>query len=172
MSDIILAFFLVLMFIIMSVFGGTNLVGAINEQLEILTPNMRKINLPRKFVRFVPQWCRTGCLNPEGAIYNSEIYVLTVILAIINYIYGLLSLVVAIVVFIICSEYLMYLLLLPVAWACVIWVIDGYYYFAIKKAGKDKFGFLDKDFTITKEAENDKSDELPESMTDNQDKRD
>lgn len=111
MDNALLVCLCICIFIIMSIFGASNFVGAINEQLEILTPNMRKIRLPRKLVRFVPQWCRTGCLNPEGAIYKSEVYVLTVILAIINYIYGLLSLVVAIVVFITCSEYLMCLLL-------------------------------------------------------------
>ena len=74
--------------------------------------------------------------------------------------------------FVISSEHILYILFLPVVWAGVVWVIDGYYYFAIKKAGKDKFGLLENDFTITKETENDKSDEMPENMTSNQDKRD
>lgn len=172
MSDALLAFVCIFMLNFMNIFGASNLVGGINEKLEILTPDMKKIKLSRKFVRFVPQWCKIGCRDPEGARYKSDIYILTVILAVINYMYGLLSFVVEIVVFIICFEYFMYLMLLPVVWMCVLWTFDRYYCFAIKKAGKAKVGFLDKDFTIKKEAENGKSDVSPESMTDNQDKSD
>ena len=168
----LLAFVCVCIFIILSIFGESNGIGSINEQLEILSPDMRKVKLPPKFIRFVPQWCKTRCLNPEGVVPKSEVYFLTVILAILNYIFALLSIIATIVVFVISSEHILYILILPVVWAGVVWVIDGYYYFAIKKAGKDKFGLLENDFTITKEAENDKSDEMPESMTDNQDKCD
>ena len=152
---------------------GNNCVGGINEDLEIIKPKMRKAKLPKKLKYFIPQWCKIGGRDPEGAISKSEVYFLTLFLAVFNYTFHVLCFIGTIIVYYMLTPSDVVWVMLPIGCFFVVDTVIGLIVdFKKNKIEEKNQGRLDKDFTITKEAENDKSDEMPESMTDNQDKRD
>lgn len=96
MDDIFL-FIMHLVFYFFVMVIGCGGIGNINEALEIIKPKMRKVKIPEKLKYYIPQYCRHSWETPPPR--KSELYVLTVVLAVCNYIFHILCLTGAIIIY-------------------------------------------------------------------------
>lgn len=149
MDDIVLLI-VVLLFCIMAILSGNNCIGAINRSLEIIKPKMRKVKLLGKLKYYIPQWCKQGGVDPPGAIRKSEVYILTLVLAICNYIFHALCFISAIIVFMLVPSAVVWIFLPIGCFVVVFIVIHSVTEFWENKIEKKNQGRLNRDFTIEK----------------------
>ena len=127
-----------------------NIIGRINENLEIIKPKMRKIKIPEWLKYYIPQWGKRGGVDPPGAISKSEVYILTFTLAICNYIFHALCFISAIIVFMLVPSAVVWILL-PIGCVFVVFiVIHSVTEFWKNKIETKNQGRLNRDFTIGK----------------------
>ena len=146
----ILLLFIVLYVCVIAILGGNNGVGDINRNLEKLKPKMRKVKLPEKLKYYIPQWSKQMWTDPPGAIRKEEVYILTVILAICNYIFHALCFIGAIIVYILVPSAICWILLPIGCYMIVELVIELIISYRGNKIETKNRGRLDRDFTISK----------------------
>ena len=135
-------------------------IGAMNEDLEIIKPKMRKIKLPEKLKDYIPQWGpRRDVPSREVGSNKSEVYILTVILAICNYIYHILCFMAIIIVYILAPSCLKWSLLPLVCFFVVLIGINSVVAFQRNRIVTKNPGGLDRDFTIENKDNNDKKED-------------
>lgn len=127
--------------------AALNIVGNINEDLESINVNMRRIKLPHKVVGFVPQWCTRGGLDPKFATRKQEVFILTVILSIITYSYAVIMIVLSIVLFFVIED-IFYMVFAPFVLIVPLFGIGLYYYFIKEKKEKKNLMQLKRNFEI------------------------
>lgn len=155
----------------MSMLAGNNCVENTNEALEIIKPRMRKVKLPNKLKYFMPRRRMQRGAEPLEEINNSQVYILTLILTICNYTFHILCFISTIIVCFLTPSAIKWIILPISCYFVVETVIFSIFEFQKDKIERKNQGRLDNDFTITKGTENDNSDEISESVTDKQDKR-
>lgn len=149
---------------IISLLGGNNCAGGVNEDLEIIKPTARKVRLSDKAKYFIPQWCKVAWRDPDGSFKKNEAFLLTVVLAICNYVFHLLCFIATIILFVLSPSDLIWMLL-PIACALIAGTIITCVFEFLKTKAEDKnFGRIEKDFTITEKAESNRA-EAAESAT-------
>lgn len=149
MDDIVL-FIVVLLFCVMAILSGNNCIGAINRSLEIIKPKMRKVKLREKIKYYIPQWCKQGGVDPHGAIRKSEVYILTLVLAICNYIFHALCFIGAIIVYMLVPSAVVWIFLPIGCFVVVLTVILSVTEFRKNKIETKNQGRLDRNFTLDK----------------------
>ena len=139
-----------LVFCSLSMVAENNGIGGINENLEIIKPKMRKVKLPEKLKYCIPQWAKRGGADPPGAKSKAEVYILTLILTICNYIFHILCFIGTIIVYILIPSGLDWTIL-PLV--CSVVVTAGITFvtgFQRNRIETKNRGRLDRDFTIGK----------------------
>ena len=159
--DDIFSFIMYLVCYFFVMVGGCGGIGAINEDLEIIKPKMRKVKLPEKLKDHIPQWGpRALAPSREVGSNKSEVYILTVILTICHYIYHILCFIGIILVYILAPSYLFEWGGLP--FLCYIVVLTGMssvVAFQRNRIVTKNPGGLDRDFTIENKDNNDKKED-------------
>lgn len=152
-------------------FVNSDTIGTINEALEIIKPKMKTVKIPRCLKYVIPQID----LSEKPAILKTfsklNVYLLTFVLTIANYVISIFCIIVAVLFYFMLPSYILYVGIVPTVYAIAISILMFIYEHDASKKPVDKQSFLN--FTVSdKKVEDDKSDEMPESMTDNQDECD
>ncbi len=138
---------------LVAMLGAAGSIGAINQRLEALKSDMRRVKIPKKCVLWVPQFPKIGCLNPQGVYSKTEVYVLTVALTVVEYTYSALSVIAALFVLIFAPSYVAWMFLTIAVDFVFIESIDIFYYFKERRAGIYKVGRLNNGFEISSDGQ-------------------
>lgn len=147
---------------LVALLGAAGTIGTINQRLETLKSDMRKVKIPKKCVLLVPQFPKIGCQNPQGAYSKSEVYILTVVLTVVEYVYSALSVIAALFVLIFAPSYVAWMFLTIAVEFVFVESIDIFYYIRERKAGIYKVGRLDNEFEISSDGRTTESGQEPE----------
>lgn len=151
----ILLLIVVLVSCVIAMLAANTGIGRINENLETINPKTRKVKIPEKLKYYIPQYCRHSWETPPPR--KSELYVLTVVLAVCNYIFHILCLTGAIIIYLLVPSGVGWIILPIGCFLAVFTIILFVTDFQREKIETKNPGRLDKDFTIDKkEDENDK----------------
>lgn len=147
MNDIVL-FIVMLFFCFVAILAENNAIGHINENLETIKPKLHKIKIPERLAYYIPQYCRHGWETPPPI--KSELYMFTVVLAICNYIFHLLCMIVAIIIHILIPSAIVWIILPLVCFLVLYYIIATVTEFKVSKIERKNQGRLSRDFTIEK----------------------
>ena len=134
-------------------------IGVMNEDLEIIKPKMRKVKLPEKLKDYIPQWAPRSLVPSRDVESKSEVYILTVILTICNYIYHTLCFIATIIVYILAPSYLKWSFLPIGCSAAVMAGINFVVEFQSNRILRKNPLRMDRDFTIENKDNNDKKED-------------
>lgn len=133
--------------IIITVFANMRIIGYINEAMEMLEIKMRRVKIPLKFMPFVHLFGEK--VEPFPDNFRPEVYILTVILTIVSYIYEVLTVAAAITVFILIPDIILYIFFAPAIYSIMLAAIMQIYKIKIDRRDRKNFMRLVNDFTIS-----------------------
>ena len=145
MDDIVLLI-AVLIFCAVGILAENNIIGQVNENLETIKPELRKIKIPERLIYYIPQYCRHSWQTPPPI--KSEVYMLTVVLAVCNYIFHILCMVAAFIIHILIPSVIAWIILPLVCFLGVYYLILTVTEFKVNKIERKNQGRLTRDFTI------------------------